>query len=309
MSEGGRDDAAELRAPFTDATVRLLQHPSGGTAEISVDGETATVVDLFRPQGSLVLPVHVASDLPLDEHVIVVRPGAARNPSSGGSQIHLQEIVLSGPLSTTFPPPGELNYGNPYSPVLLRWMEVSPPTDLILEVGGGDRRRTEPNHVNFEYQTFEFADVYGDIHDLPFAEGAFGTVVSQAVFEHVRNPFRAAEELVRVTRPGGVIVTEVAFVQPLHAAPFHFFNMTPAGLAELFAGCETIESGWFGGLAGTVEWLMASAGLPDKVPPARLGRIVDEMRSLDRLISEEELKSVASGVYLVVRKPVDSGVS
>ena len=41
---------------------------------------------------------------------------------------------------------------------------------------------------------------------IPAMPGSFDFVFSQAVFEHVRNPFRAAEELVRATRPGGLVV-------------------------------------------------------------------------------------------------------
>jgi ubiquinone/menaquinone biosynthesis C-methylase UbiE len=187
--------------------------------------------------------------------------------------------------------------------VIRRYLEQTPPGELVLELGGGDRRTARPGHVNFEYLDYELADAYGDIHSLPFADDAFGLVCSQAVFEHVRDPFQAAEELTRVTRPGGLIITEVAFLQPLHAVPYHYFNMTGSGVEALFPSCDVVESDWFGPLAETVEWLLRAANLTDKVPQERLAAIEKEFVAFDELMSHEDLKAVASGVYLVVRKP------
>jgi SAM-dependent methyltransferase len=40
---------------------------------------------------------------------------------------------------------------------------------------------------------------------LPFAEGAFDIAYSSNVLEHLREPWRTADEMVRVTRPGGLV--------------------------------------------------------------------------------------------------------
>src|SRR5207249_2216616 len=98
------------------------------------------------------------------------------------------------------------------------------------------------------------------------------------------------------------IITEVAFLQPLHAVPYHFFNMTTWGVEELFRDCTILESDWFGDLSVTVDWLLRSVNLPEKVPVGRIERVVEEFREFDGLVSHDELKSVASGVYIVARK-------
>jgi SAM-dependent methyltransferase len=202
-----------------------------------------------------------------------------------------------------FTVPTPINRGNPYSEVIERYIAQVNPNGLILELGGGDRRRADPRVVNFEYLKFELADAYGDVHDLPFHEGVFDLVFSQAVFEHVANPFDAAKELIKVTRPGGIILTEVAFMQPLHAVPYHFFNMTTWGAQELFKSCEILETDWFGTLSVTVDWLLKCVDLPSKVPPPVVRGIVESLEAVDHLISHDELRSVASGVYVVARKP------
>ena len=47
--------------------------------------------------------------------------------------------------------------------------------------------------------------VLGDGLALPFADGAFDIAYSSNVAEHVPDPWRMADEMVRVTRPGGLI--------------------------------------------------------------------------------------------------------
>jgi SAM-dependent methyltransferase len=215
----------------------------------------------------------------------------------------LQEIVLYGPSEAGFAAPEPINRGNPYSTFVEPWLAKVPPWEPILEFGGGDRRRAQRGHINLEFLKFELADAYADIHSIPFQDDTFAVSWTQAVFEHLADPFRAARELVRVTRPGGLVITEVAFMQPLHAVPYHYFNMTPWGVEQLFEGLEVLESGWFGDLSFTVDWLMQSAELSASVPQAELDAIVDRLKGWDSLIDAERLKRVASGVYLVVRKP------
>ena len=299
-SEGRSGDVARVRAAFTDASVRLLHHRDGGLVDIDLDGDRVATVDLADDAWAAT-PVSIAQNLPYREREITLR---SRSRDDGVSQVHVHQVVLRGPRSAGFPLPVPLRLeANEYSALLEDWIARTPPDELILECGGGDRRRAEPNHVNFEFQRYEFADVLGDIHHLPFQDSSFGLVVSQALFEHVENPFRAAEELIRVTKPGGHIVTEVAFMQPLHGAPFHFFNMTPGGVEALFRGCEKVASGWFGSLSFTVEWMLRTAGLEQRAPSGVTDRIVDELRMLDGLVGYEDLEGVASAVYLVVRTP------
>jgi SAM-dependent methyltransferase len=48
--------------------------------------------------------------------------------------------------------------------------------------------------------------VRADGHALPFADGTFGGVRADRVVQHLAEPERALDELVRVTRPGGQVV-------------------------------------------------------------------------------------------------------
>jgi ubiquinone/menaquinone biosynthesis C-methylase UbiE len=81
------------------------------------------------------------------------------------------------------------------------------------------------------------ATYLADVHALPFRDGAFALVASDAVLEHVRYPHLGIAEMARVLRPGGVMVGEVAFLQPFHASYFH---MTHEAILDLvrYAGLE-----------------------------------------------------------------------
>jgi SAM-dependent methyltransferase len=303
-TEGGIGDTCTFTGEFTDALVRLLHQPRGGIVDVFIDDTLTASVDLYTPEGSFVEPVAAATDLPAGRHTIVLATRGASHEASGGHEVIVQELVLYGPPRLEgFGPPEPLNFGNPYSAFIEGYVDRAGPSDLVLEMGGGDRRRCLPNHVNFEYLKFELADVYGDIHALPFEDDAFAVVHSQAVFEHLANPQAAAKELIRVTEPGGLIITEVAFLQPLHAVPFHFYNMTLWGVQELFTSCELLASDWFGPLSETITWLLTVANLNDRVPAEQLERVKADFRSFDELMSHDDLKAVASGVHIAVRKP------
>ena len=69
----------------------------------------------------------------------------------------------------------------------------------------------------------------------PFVDGAFDAVISIAVLEHVKDPFRCAREIARVLKPGGEIICCVPFLQPYHGYPHQYYNMTHQGIANLFS--------------------------------------------------------------------------
>lgn len=46
----------------------------------------------------------------------------------------------------------------------------------------------------------------GDVHHIPFREGAFDRVICFAAFPHFDDPARAVDEMSRVLKPGGVLI-------------------------------------------------------------------------------------------------------
>ena len=115
------------------------------------------------------------------------------------------------------------------------------PGKMFLDNGAGYRRKFYSNVINFEIVDYPSTDVTGVSEKLPFADNSLDGVFSVAVLEHVKDPFLCAREIMRVMKPGGVLFCAVPFLQPLHAYPHHYYNMTAQGLANLFAGLDIRE--------------------------------------------------------------------
>jgi SAM-dependent methyltransferase len=105
---------------------------------------------------------------------------------------------------------------------------------IVLNVGAGGSQLKFENCVELETCIFRNTDVVGDAHYLPFADETFDAVVTFNTFEHLHDPKRAASEIHRVLKPGGKLVLHTAFLQPVHEAPYHFYNTTEYGLRQWF---------------------------------------------------------------------------
>lgn len=70
--------------------------------------------------------------------------------------------------------------------------------------------------------------VLGSGMDLPVKDGAVDICYSSNVLEHVRSPWRMGEEMLRVTRPGGIVflsyTTWFSYWGGHETAPWHYFG-------------------------------------------------------------------------------------
>ena len=134
-------------------------------------------------------------------------------------------------------------------------------TGWVLNLGAGATSVDNDNVVNAEAAIFSNTDAVADAHHLPFADGSFDCVVSLNVFEHFAEPHRAADELFRVLRPGGQLLVQTAFLQPLHEGPWHFFNATKYGVSQWFREFAdvdvTVTDNFHPGF--TLGWIVAEA--------------------------------------------------
>ncbi|HJS86130.1 MAG TPA: class I SAM-dependent methyltransferase [Acetobacteraceae bacterium] len=206
---------------------------------------------------------------------------------------------------------------NPYDENVMALIE-SVPDGIILDCGAGKRSVYFDNVVNFEIVDYDSTDVIGVGERLPFKADAFDAVISIAVLEHVRDPFRCAAEIARVLKPGGRLLCCVPFLQPEHGYPRHYYNMTRQGLRALFEGRLVIEDHrvvrstlpiW------SLTWFVQSwaQGLPEQARAEfldlRLGDLMASPASfLDRSwvsqLSPEKTFELASATMLFARKPL-----
>jgi SAM-dependent methyltransferase len=80
------------------------------------------------------------------------------------------------------------------------------------------------------------AKVKMDIHEIPFADGTFDTVLCNHVLEHVRDDIKAMQEISRVLRPGGFAILQVPFFTPVPDKTFEDNTITDKRQREILFG-------------------------------------------------------------------------
>ena len=128
------------------------------------------------------------------------------------------------------------------------------------------------------------ADVRGDAHALPFRDASFDHVITNAVLEHVAEPFVAVREVARVLRPGGRLSGSVAFLEPHHYDSY--FHLSPDAVVEVLTRAGlALEALW-----PQEHWLVfdSLAAMPGPITaPTRLGLRL--LSGLERLLRSRHL--------------------
>jgi len=71
--------------------------------------------------------------------------------------------------------------------------------------------------------------------------GFFDAVYSNNVFEHLRRPWVAAQNIVALLKPGGLCITITPFSLRYHESPDDYFRYTHTGLASLFEDAGPVD--------------------------------------------------------------------
>lgn len=108
---------------------------------------------------------------------------------------------------------------------LLAWMLDSiAPGALVLDVGSKSNRDMRlVEGLGARYVALEIhapdAMVLGDAHAIPLRDHSVDVVLCMSVFEHLKNPFLAAQEIRRILKPGGRLIGIVGFIEAVHGLP------------------------------------------------------------------------------------------
>lgn len=154
------------------------------------------------------------------------------------------------------------------------------------------------------------SDMVCDGHDLLFVDAAFDAVVTTAVLEHVLYPERVAAEIMRVLKVGGLLYSELPFMQQVHEGAYDFTRYTLSGHRRLFNGIDEIESGMVAGPGTALVWAVENFALAFVVRPAtrKVTKLVIRLffawiKYFDRLlVNKPAAMDGASCTYLLGRK-------
>ncbi len=181
---------------------------------------------------------------------------------------------------------------------------------IIVDVGAQSARLRE-DVITVDLAPFSGVDVVGNAHRLPIGDDSVDLIINTGVLEHVEDADAVVSEFHRVVRPGGVVYTEIPFMQGYHPDPADFMRLTYSGLKRMFGQFHVeemdVSSGPFSGLAWMVREVLASIfSGPSKFTWAWMlsGWLSFWIKYLDRWIVPRPFSHrVASSYYVIARKP------
>lgn len=133
----------------------------------------------------------------------------------------------------------------------------------ILVLGSGRQRaemeawRTRYSNIHLIYGDVDAGakvDAFCDAHQLPFQENSFDGLITTAVMEHVLDPEKAAQEVARVVKIGGILYSEIPFMQQVHEGAYDFTRYTLSGHRRLFRDFRELKSGAVAGPGTALVW-------------------------------------------------------
>ncbi len=119
----------------------------------------------------------------------------------------------------------------------------------FLEVGSKDygstqnlRRlfQSQGPYVGIDMEAGDGVDIVLDmtsdfsVIDEAVGRRRFGTIFCLSVLEHCDQPFRMAEHMTRLLKPGGAVVVSVPFAWKFHGYPSDYWRFTHEGIKKLF---------------------------------------------------------------------------
>ena len=119
-----------------------------------------------------------------------------------------------------------------------------PAGSRILDAGAGTQRyRRFCTHLDYVSQdfaqydgsgdgtalqkgTFDYGelDIICDITAIPEPDNTFDAIMCIEVLEHIPRPNHALKELIRLLKPGGILILTAPFCSLTHYAPYHFYT-------------------------------------------------------------------------------------
>ena len=120
-------------------------------------------------------------------------------------------------------------------------------TPVLLDVGGRKREREHLTggyrYVALDIEPRAEGVLVGDICSCPqISDNTFDVVMSFDVFEHVERPWDAAEEAIRILKPGGLMIHRTLFAYRYHPCPIDYWRYTSDGLEYLFNRTGRMET-------------------------------------------------------------------
>jgi SAM-dependent methyltransferase len=136
--------------------------------------------------------------------------------------------------------------GRPQSDIKAWILAAIKPGMTVLDLGAKSNRDQElieslgGRYIAIEIEA-EDAMILGDAHAIPMLDKTVDIVLCMSVFEHLKNPYLAAQEIRRILKPGGYLIGIVGFLESMHGFPHgSYFHHTYFGIFTLLTASNLI---------------------------------------------------------------------
>lgn len=129
--------------------------------------------------------------------------------------------------------------GRPQADLKAWLLATVKPGMTVLDLGAkSNRDKALVESLGGRYIAIEIAAadamILGDAHAIPLLDQSVDVVMSMSVFEHLKNPYLAAQEVWRVLKPGGHFIGIVGFLESIHGLPHgSYFHHSYLGIYTL----------------------------------------------------------------------------
>lgn len=123
----------------------------------------------------------------------------------------------------------------------------------ILEIGSKAENSVPPYrklypqnpYVGLDMEPGTNVDVVLDLTEGigELEEESFDLIICTSVLEHVKYPWLMAENITKLSRPGGFLYMSVPWIWRYHAYPDDYYRYSPSGIMALFP--EYNWKGWY----------------------------------------------------------------
>lgn len=104
----------------------------------------------------------------------------------------------------------------------------APRNAVIVELGSGSRRLA-PHVINVDLFPLPNVDMTMDVAQTAFRDASVDCVILDCVLEHVPEPAKVIDEVFRILKPGGRVISVTPWLFPYHGYPKNYFNISEDG--------------------------------------------------------------------------------
>jgi SAM-dependent methyltransferase len=171
----------------------------------------------------------------------------------GRLQSFLKKFEIYSKLVSIF---GPVTSSNRFKYLQKKILNKYTENNIILSIGsGGKVYEGRKDILNCDLFAFNNVDIVCDASSLPIKDNSVDYIINIAMLEHIKNPKRIIDEMLRCCKKNAEVLCSVPFIVPYHAAPDDYYRWTKNGAEELFKDFSRVEVGIGAGPTSGMLWI------------------------------------------------------